>query len=243
TAETRTTRHIFLHDLVTRTTDKIKIRAELLNILLAGRDTTASLLSNLFWSLSHHQPSLHSLYAELDAAGLLRGDTDYRDLGFQTLKSLPFLRAALSESLRLHPVVPTNGRQAIVDTVLPRGGGPDGKSPMFVPKDALVAYGTYAMQRREDLYGPDAQEWKVERWLDDEEKKGLRVGWEFLPFNGGPRICIGQQFALTEASYVVVRLLQEFKAMEARDSEPWREMLTLTCTSLGGCKVGVTPRQ
>ncbi|KAL9610064.1 MAG: hypothetical protein Q9167_005201 [Letrouitia subvulpina] len=191
-AKTGTTRHIFLHDLVTRTTDKLKIRAELLNILLAGRDTTASLLSNLFWSLTHHQPSLHSLYTELGAAGLLRGDADYRDLGFQTLKSLPYLRAALSESLRLHPVVPANGRQALVDTVLPRGGGPDGKSPMLVPKDAMVAYGIYAMQRREDLYGPDAAEWKVERWLDDKEKKGLRVGWEFLPFNGGPRICIGR---------------------------------------------------
>lgn len=192
-AGTGPTRHVFLHDLVTRTTDKIKIRAELLNILLAGRDTTASLLSNLFWSLTHHHPSLHRLYAELGAAGLLREDADYKYLGFQTLKSLPYLRATLSESLRLHPVVPANGRQALVDTVLPRGGGPDGKSPMFVPKDALVAYGVYAMQRRKDLYGADAQEWKPERWLDDKEKKGLRVGWEYLPFNGGPRICIGRE--------------------------------------------------
>ena len=50
------------------------------------------------------------------------------------------------------------------------------------------------MHRRTDLFGEDAAEFRPERWLDEGEKKGLRVGWEFLPFNGGPRICIGRMY-------------------------------------------------
>ncbi len=137
------------------------------------------------------------------------------------------------------------------------------------------------MHRRKDFYGEDAEEFRPERWIDGEEGKGLRVGWEYLPFNGGPRICIGrelvfgnslpsltrfsrssflvyphfiivssvawltdlfiEQFALTEVSYVTVRLMQEFAEIESRDPEPWREKFTIVCTGLGGCKVVLTP--
>ena len=111
------------------------------------------------------------------------------------------------------------------------------------------------MHRRPEFYGPDAEEFKPERW------ETLRPGWvsqsgvqtfirfaartnkeqEYLPFNGGPRICIGQQFALTEASYTTIRLMQEFKNVESRDDRPWTESLTLTCAIQQGTIVGLTP--
>jgi cytochrome P450 len=138
-------------------------------------------------------------------------------------------------ALRTHPVVPSNSRIAIRDTVLPRGGGPDGQEPLFVPKGTMVGYSPYVMHRLKDFYGPDADEYRPERW------ETLRVGWEYLPFNGGPRICLGQQYALTEASYVTVRLVQEFSRMESRDPEEWKEGFTLTMCSLNGVNVGLTP--
>lgn len=52
-----------------------------------------------------------------------------------------------------------------------------------------------------------------------------------------------EQFALTEASYITVRLMQEFDRIESRDAEPWREKLTLTCTGFNGCKVSLTTRE
>lgn len=64
---------------------------------------------------------------------------------------------------------------------------------------------------------------------------------EYLPFNGGPRICLGQQFALTEASYTTIRLMQEFKDIESRDDQPWQEWITLTCAIHQGTIVGLTP--
>ena len=124
---------------------------------------------------------------------------------------------------------------AITDTVIPRGGGSDGLSPLFVPKGKIVQWSVYSMHRRKDYYGPDAYEFKPERW------ETLRPGWEYLPFNGGPRICIGQQFALTEASYTTIRLMQEFQRIEKRDESEWQEWITLTCAIFQGTKVGLVP--
>lgn len=78
-------------------------------------------------------------------------------------------------------------RMSVVDTVLPLGGGPHGKSPLFIPAKTYVQYSVFTMHRRKEFYGEDAEEFKPERW------ETLRPGWEYLPFNGGPRICIGRK--------------------------------------------------
>jgi cytochrome P450 len=157
---------------------------------------------------------------------------------YAQLKDMKYLRAIVNESQRLYPIVPVNSREALVDTTLPRGGGEHEASPVMVPKGSYVAWHMYSMQRRRDLFGHDADTFRPERWLEP----GFRPGWAFVPFSGGPRVCIGQNFALTEAMYVVVRLVQGFE-IERRDGEDWREKFSITCTGLGGCKVGLRPRQ
>ena len=239
-------RYVFLHELVKHTKDPIQIRSELLNILLAGRDTTASLLSNTWFVLSRRPDIWEKLQSEV---GELGGEMPT----YAQIKEMKYLRQVLNEctsflsphlqaisnghaGLRLYPVVPGNARMAVVDTVLPVGGGEDGKSPLFIPAKTMMGWSVYAMQRRKDFYGEDAEDFKPERW------DTLRPGWEYLPFNGGPRICLGQQFALTEASYTTIRLMQEFTKIESRDDgQPWTEWLTLTCVGLHGAKVGLTP--
>jgi len=152
--------------------------------------------------------------------------------------------------------VPANTRQAAVDTSLPVGGGPDGSQPLFVAKGTVILYYVFSMHRREDIFGPEPEAFRPERW------EGLRPGWGFLPFNGGPRICLGrrstllctpttsmglviantasaEQFALTEASYVIVRMVQSFASMESRDKLPWTEFHTLAVCSRNGVQVAV----
>jgi hypothetical protein len=65
--------------------------------------------------------------------------------------------------------------------------------------------------------------------------------WGYLPFNGGPRACLGQQFALTEIAYTTVRLLQEFQAVDSRDDSPWQENWMTSCSVLTGCQVSFIP--
>lgn len=80
-------------------------------------------------------------------------------------------------------------------TTLPKEGGPSGKSPILVKEGQAVGYCAYAMHRRKDLYGEDADYFRPERWettLDDNLSK--RIGWGYIPFNGGPRICLGRKF-------------------------------------------------
>ena len=82
-------------------------------------------------------------------------------------------RGALTTLLALHlfPLVPTNARIALQDTVLPNGGGPLSTSPVFVPKGTLVTTNSYVMHRSKHLYGEDAEELKPERW------ETQRQGW------------------------------------------------------------------
>lgn len=219
--EEKPAKYVFLDALVASTHDPIELRSQLLNILLAGRDTTASLLSWTIQLLTRHPAVFHKLRETIIAEfGTFAAP---HNITFASLKSCQYLQHCMNEVLRLYPVVPLNRRTAAHDTTLPRGGGPDGLSPIFVRKGQSVSYSTFVMHRRQDLWGSDANEFKPERWMD------RKVGWEYLPFNGGPRICIGQQFALTEAGYVLVRLLQRFDKIE--DVYPDRKIrgaLTLT---------------
>jgi len=114
-------------------------------------------------------------------------------------------------------------RLALKDTTLPRGGGPTGLEPIKVLKDTPIAYSTLVMQRREDLYPapspafPPVDVFSPDRWSAGWQPKP----WQYVPFNGGPRICIGQQFALTEMGYVLTRLFQRYERIDNyTDSHP-----------------------
>ncbi|RDW57024.1 hypothetical protein BP6252_13896 [Coleophoma cylindrospora] len=198
--------YIFLEELARQTQDPVEIRDQLLSILVAGRDTTASLLSFLWLLLSQHPDVFDKLRSTvINEFGTYQNP---RDITFSSLKSCSYLQWCMNETLRLFPTVPLNGRRSLRDTTLPRGGGPDGLSPIFIPKDTEINYSVYSMHRSKELWGEDANDFIPGRW------HGRKSGFEYLPFNGGPRICLGQQFALTEAGYITVRLLQRFDKLD-----------------------------
>lgn len=95
-------------------------------------------------------------------------------------------------ALRLYPPIPINVRFAQSATWLPRGGGSDGRSPVLVRRGMGVGFVAYYMHRRKDLYGEDAMEFRPERW---EDSKLADIGWAYLPFHGGPRLCLGSKLS------------------------------------------------
>ena len=94
-------------------------------------------------------------------------------------------------ALRLYPSVPINVRIAQKTTWLPRGGGPDGDAPLLVRRGVGVGFLAYYLHRRKDLYGDDAGEFRPERW---EGPELANIGWGYIPFHGGPRLCLGSEF-------------------------------------------------
>lgn len=136
--------------------------------------------------------------------------------------------------------MPVNTRTAHQTTILPVGGGSNGQSPVLVRRGENVAYCIYAMHRRKDLYGHDAEDFRPERWEEQNlplYRDSVSAAWGYLPFSGGPRVCLGRKsiwpeirgvvsrllicavecledFGLVETSYALVRILQEFPTIK-----------------------------
>ncbi|EEU46759.1 uncharacterized protein NECHADRAFT_36424 [Fusarium vanettenii 77-13-4] len=215
----------FLADMMAIAKDRKGLSDQILHILLASRDTTSSLLSNLFFVLSKNPDIFAKLRQEVLHISGQEPPTAHQ------LKEMTYMKWCVNESLRLHPVIPTNARVAVRDTTIPRGGGADGQSPLLVPRGTAMFYNVYAMHRSEAVFGPCAEEFIPERWRD------LRPGWGYLPFNGGARACIGQQYALLETHYVVARMAQTYTRLESRDDRDWMELYALALCSKNGTRV------
>ncbi|KAM0817194.1 putative Cytochrome P450 [Seiridium cardinale] len=208
-------------------------------------DTTTALLFG---------QSVYSLRGAIDQKDENRGFAEAFTTAQEGLAKLPtrttpfsvqstIIPEGLPKALRLYPPVPLNNREAIETTILPTGGGPDGDSPILVRKGELVVISQYVNSRKKNLYGQDADDFRPERWETGEMDK---IGWAYFPFNGGPRQCLGEDFALMETSYTIIRLLQTFSNItlpQGEKSEPpgtERQRLTLVLSSADGCRVALS---
>lgn len=133
-----TSRYVVLDAIVADVKDPHELRSQLLNILLAGSDTISGTLGFVLSSLSQYP----HIFKKLRSAVMNDfGSFDRpKQITLGKLKNCSYLQWFLNETLRVYPAVPVNFREAVRDTSLPVGGGPDGASPMFVPKGHLVAW-------------------------------------------------------------------------------------------------------
>ncbi|KAF2113889.1 cytochrome P450 [Lophiotrema nucula] len=212
-------RYTLLVQMAREGTEPRVMRDQVLNVLVAARDTSACLISAAFFRIGQHPDLVKLLRKDVEALGGALPTYD-------DIKNMSYLNYFIKECLRMHPPVPLNARVSRENTFLPLGGGPDGQSPVYVPKGTLCVYQIYSMHRRKDLWGHDAEVFNPSRW----EK--VRPTFEYLPFNAGPRICPGQQFAITETAYLIIRFLQEYSSIQAcEEGVTWYENLTLTCST------------
>ncbi|KAL2049643.1 hypothetical protein ABVK25_010103 [Lepraria finkii] len=229
-------KYTFINDLYSEHHQDIRlVRDQVINVLIAGRDTTAATMSYAFRLLVRYPNVLKKLRSEVES--VLGQD---KDVTRAYIQRMPYLQMVLKETLRLYPPVPINTRFCKQATTLPLGGGPDGRSPILIRPGMPVAYSVYHMQRRKDIYGPDAGSFLPERW---ERSELADLKWGYLPFNGGPRLCLGKDFGLMLASYGIARIIQAFPKIELAPGEIWeepgteRQHLTLTLSNADGCKV------
>lgn len=174
------------------------------SFILAGRDTTSAALNWFFWLVSNNpnveKEILREIYEKSEAPI------------FEEVKDMVYTHASLSESMRLYPPVPMDGKESTVDDVLPDG--------TFVKKGTSVVYHSYAMGRSEKIWGKDWSEFKPERWLerDDAEGKWNFVGkdpYKYPVFHAGPRICLGKEMAFLQMKRVAAGVLRQFRVVPA----------------------------
>lgn len=186
-----------LADLARVNRDPVFLRDALVSSLLAGRDTTAATLSWLIKELSNDPDLYKDLRNEVtDHIGT--SDTP----SYAQLKNFKLLQGTINETLRMYPIVPFNIRAADRDTTLPRGGGSDGMSPVFVPAGPGVLYPALVMQRAQNI--PDAGQWKPRRWVEGE--KYSPAPWTYIPFNGKNP----QTYTFQAIGLISVQVFQEY---------------------------------
>ncbi|KAK7024847.1 cytochrome P450 52E1 [Favolaschia claudopus] len=195
-----------LEELLETTSDPKVLKDEILNMLLAGRDTTMHTLTVVLYFFTMYPDVCARVREEVLAhVGPTRRPT------YDDIKDMKFLRAVLNETMRLYPSVPFNVRENLKATVWP-SLDPNEK-PLYIPAGSKLPYSVFMMHRRKDLWGPDAEEFSPDRFLDERlQNYLLKNSFQFLPFNAGPRICLGQQFAYNEMSFMIIRLLQSFSS-------------------------------
>ena len=171
----------------------VQLRDEATTLFVAGHETTSNALTWTWYALSANPDAEAKMHAELSR--VLGG----RRPGAADLPLLPYTRAVLAESMRLYPPVWGMGRRALVDHAL---GGYD------IPRGSLVVVSPFITQRDARFF-PDPERFSPERWLDEHTTE--RPRFSYFPFGGGPRQCIGEQFAWMEGVLLLATLAQRWR--------------------------------
>ncbi len=199
-----------------------QLRDEVMTFVLAGHETTAVALTWTFHLLSQHPEVESRVRKEVDLILGRRLPT------FDDLPELRFMRMVIEEATRLYPPVWAIFRQAI---------GSDSIRDFKVPEAAGIAICPYVTHRHPRLW-PDPDRFDPERFAPERVRDRHRFA--YIPFGGGPRLCIGSEFALMEAQLVLAMTLQRYRMrpMSGRTIEPESR---LTLRPRGGLPMGVSP--
>src|SRR5215471_8184573 len=206
-----------------RMTDK-QLRDETITLFLAGHETTASTLSWTWWLLAQNPAAEAKLHAELDA--VLAGRAPSMD----DLGRLPYTANVITESMRLYPPAWGLARIAVEDHEL---GG------YTVRKGMGVAMAQWVVHRDTRWYDAP-EEFRPERWEGDLAKRIPRFA--YFPFGGGPRQCIGNSFALMEATLILATVAQKFRLRLVAD-HPVVPLASITLRPRYGVRVLLEERQ
>ncbi|XP_009612399.1 cytochrome P450 97B2, chloroplastic isoform X2 [Nicotiana tomentosiformis] len=226
----------FLVDMRGVDVDDRQLRDDLMAMLIAGHETTAAVLTWAVFLLAQHPVKMKKAQTEIDAV-LGQGRTT-----FESLKKLEYLRLIVVESLRLYPQPPLLIRRSLKSDKLPGGYNGD-KDGYEIPAGTDVFLSVYNLHRspyfwdKPNEFEPERflvpKESSIEGWagFDPSRSPGalypneIISDFAFLPFGGGPRKCVGDQFALMESTIALAMLLQKFD-VELRGSPESVELVT-----------------
>ncbi|XP_010260623.1 PREDICTED: cytochrome P450 97B2, chloroplastic [Nelumbo nucifera] len=227
----------FLVDMRGADVDDRQLRDDLMTMLIAGHETTAAVLTWAVFLLAQNPSKMKKAQEEIDSV------LGQRTITFECLKKLEYIRLIIVEALRLYPQPPLLIRRSLVPDVLP-GGYKGDKEGYPIPAGTDLFVSVYNLHRS-PYFWDRPHEFEPERFLVPRKSEGIE-GWAgfdpcrsagalypneiisdfaFLPFGGGPRKCVGDQFALMESTVALVLLLQKF-TVELKGSPESVELVT-----------------
>ena len=195
-----------------------QLRDEVITFFLAGHETTAVATSWAWYLLDRHPEVAERLRAEV---AQVLGD---RPPTLDDLPALGYARLVVQEAMRLYPPLWGLSRETL---------GPDRIGGWEVPAHRIVSLSPYVTHRHPDFWD-DPERFDPERFTP--ERVAARHRFAYLPFGGGPRLCIGNEFALTEAQIILAMTVQRFRLRRASD-EPIVPEPHLTLRPRGGVPV------
>ncbi len=166
---------------------------ECITLFVAGHETTAAALTWTWYLLAEHPEIAKRLYSEIDET--LAG----APITFDKISELPLLDGVIKEALRLYPPAFGVGRTPIgtpTEAITVQGH--------TFPKKAIILISTFVTQRRADLF-PEPLKFRPERFMDPENQPDR---YAYIPFGAGPRVCLGNMFAIMEAAVILTTMMQ-----------------------------------
>ena len=201
-----------------------QLRDEAMTMVLAGHETTALALSWAWYLLAQHPAVAHRLHAEVDR--VLAG----RPPMVADLAHLPEAERVMLEALRLYPPIPAFGRETTTEVAIGEHVLPAGTNVMLSP---------WVVQR-DGRFFAEPTAFRPERWADGLAKRLPRGA--YFPFGGGPRLCIGQPFALLEAQLILVTIAQRYRLVRLPD-HPVIPAASLTLRPKHGVRMRLVARR
>jgi len=186
-----------------------KLVDNMMTFLAAGHETTSSSLTWAAYLLSKHQGVQSRLRQEVHEH-ISNLNNEVNDT---IIDGMPYLHAVCQEILRLYSPVPVTLREAVINTTI---------LGHYIPKGSVIMLCPWAVNRSEELWGPDANEFNPDRWMKSgmANSGGATSNYAFLTFLHGPRSCIGQKFATAELACLLAAFVGKFEfAMTYPDEE------------------------
>ncbi|XP_040378275.1 alkane hydroxylase MAH1-like [Oryza brachyantha] len=188
--------------------------ATFINYMVAGRDTVGTALSWFFSNLIKHPRVAARIREELAPIASRKAGAKSGGGGGMVVfepeetKPLVYLQAALFESMRLYPPGPIERKMALADDVLPSGHTVRAGDNILIP--------LYSMGRDAGVWGEDCAEYRPERWVTEDGKLRHVPAHRFMPFNAGPRSCLGKDISVVQMKSVIAAVAWNFDLEMAR---------------------------
>ncbi|KIW11270.1 hypothetical protein PV08_10570 [Exophiala spinifera] len=187
-----------------------------LSNIIAGSDTTAVSLSSILYNLLKYPNTMKKLRDEIKEFEE-QGRCGNPDVSFKESQDMPYLQAVMKEALRIHAATGLP-----LWRVVPEGGVE--VCGYYFPEGTHIGINTWCAHYNEDVFGPDAEHFRPERWLEAEKEGGDRLkSMEayYMPFGLGSRTCIGRHISFLEMSKLIPQIVRKFDFELEHPDRPW----------------------